>query len=245
MSLAPETLIDIDRLISRSDDDFFRRHREECGGKSLNDFFDEVTAASFSDCNRLHETLRRLNQAVSCIADSNPQEAPKFCVCMQVTLEYILQVEREYSLYRSWMQTDQTECLSRSAYNELLATGAEFEEASALALDMKKFGQVNKREGHPTGDKCIEEISSILNATLFGPKRTFRQLACYHYGGDEWVIFVFHSCDPSALNDLAQRISDALKEFNVEAKFGRGYCDSQRTLADAAEDAFKELRDGE
>ncbi|SHE13429.1 Diguanylate cyclase DosC [Chlamydia abortus] len=78
---------------------------------------------------------------------------------------------------------------------ELLASGRSFQ---LLFIDLNRFGEVNKRFGHPVGDDMIREFSNKLKS-LFGPGDYISR-----YAGDEFAIITQKS------DEEVQRIIDQL-----------------------------------
>ena len=74
-----------------------------------------------------------------------------------------------------------------------------------LSLDVDRFKHVNDEYGHPTGDKALQHVASLLKS------RTRPYNVCGRIGGDEFMI-VLPNCLPEQATRAAERVRAAVAE---------------------------------
>jgi diguanylate cyclase (GGDEF)-like protein len=78
--------------------------------------------------------------------------------------------------------------------------------AGALFIDVDGFKQVNDTFGHAAGDQLLKIVATRLRGAL-RPEDTIGRL-----GGDEFVVLVESTGDTAALEFLAERLNNVLRE---------------------------------
>lgn len=80
-----------------------------------------------------------------------------------------------------------------------------------LFIDVDQFKQYNDSMGHLKGDKCLVDISAILNNIL---KRESDQLA--RIGGDEFIA-ILPNTPAMAAKDLAEEMRQRVEQENIHS----------------------------
>ena len=90
-------------------------------------------------------------------------------------------------------------------------------------VDLDDFKQINDQQGHLQGDQVLQTAASLLVEQL----RSTDLLA--RVGGDEFALLIFN---PSAdgLQDLCERLHEALEEAGIRASIGSALSEPQTTL---------------
>lgn len=110
----------------------------------------------------------------------------------------------------------------RRLREELAAAARYGREVSLVILDVDHFKRINDTHGHPFGDTVLENVGSLLNASL---RET--DVPC-RYGGEEFVLILPDTPGANAA-DVAERLRARLAEmtlrpndpaFRVTASFG-------------------------
>lgn len=68
----------------------------------------------------------------------------------------------------------------------LLASKTEEMPVACLLIDVDDFKQINDTYGHPTGDKVLRAVASMIRVVVHGKGRAYR------YGGDEFIVLLFN-----------------------------------------------------
>ncbi len=76
-------------------------------------------------------------------------------------------------------------------------------------LDVDNFKKVNDTYGHPTGDRVLQELASLLTKELRQSDLTAR------YGGEEFVI-LFPGLEPSRANMVLDRLLDTFMKIPLQ-----------------------------
>ena len=84
---------------------------------------------------------------------------------------------------------------------------------SILMLDIDHFKRVNDRYGHPAGDAVLQSTAEMCQKILRTPDIIGR------YGGEEFVILLAET-DLEAAENVAHRLSDAIREMVIPTKKG-------------------------
>ena len=92
-----------------------------------------------------------------------------------------------------------------------------------IVVDLDDFKQINDQQGHLQGDQVLQTAASLL----VGQLRSTDVLA--RVGGDEFALLIFN---PSAdgLQDLCERLHEALEEAGIRASIGSALSEPQTTL---------------
>jgi diguanylate cyclase (GGDEF)-like protein len=72
---------------------------------------------------------------------------------------------------------------------------------SVAVLDIDQFKQVNDEHGHLQGDKCLQQLASVLKQSMRAGDR------CFRWGGDEFAVLL-----PDTSYEHAQRVLERLIE---------------------------------
>lgn len=78
--------------------------------------------------------------------------------------------------------------------------------AALLFIDVDRFKQINDSLGHRAGDTVLRRIAERLKATARSADTVAR------LGGDEFVIIIDDLDDPAAIEPVAQRLIDSMRE---------------------------------
>jgi diguanylate cyclase (GGDEF)-like protein len=78
------------------------------------------------------------------------------------------------------------------------------EQVALLYLDLDRFKQVNDSLGHPEGDELLREVARRLTAAIRETDTVAR------LGGDEFAIIQTHVSRPEDVQELANRIMEAI-----------------------------------
>jgi diguanylate cyclase (GGDEF)-like protein len=76
---------------------------------------------------------------------------------------------------------------------------------AVLFCDMLGFKEVNDCFGHDAGDRALAEVSKRLRATFRGEDLVAR------FAGDEFVVALASSAEPTHVVSAAERVLDALE----------------------------------
>jgi len=85
---------------------------------------------------------------------------------------------------------------------------------SGLLMDVDDFKSINDKFGHDAGDRALEDVGSLLMASVRIEDLVARM------GGDEFVV-LFDSADQGALEEMVKRIEAAFTKHNAPS--GRQY----------------------
>jgi len=112
---------------------------------------------------------------------------------------------------------------------------------AVLYLDLDNFKDVNDFNGHPAGDKLLQEAAERMNGTLRGGDVVAR------LGGDEFAIIHKHFDEPNSTGKLAERLLEELSrpfdihgsEIVIGVSIGIAVCDEpgERTAQDVLREA--------
>lgn len=78
---------------------------------------------------------------------------------------------------------------------------------AAMAIDIDRFKNINDSLGHSYGDYFLVEMANRILVSLSDCDATVARM-----GGDEFTILVHQFDDPSELNQIAERITDAVRQ---------------------------------
>ena len=81
-------------------------------------------------------------------------------------------------------------------------------------IDLDNFGEINKEDGHPAGDRYLREFSDLLSSSVRDSDLTARP------GGDEF-IFIARDAEFDAL-PVANRLLQAWRETGPDRSFSAG-----------------------
>ena len=92
-----------------------------------------------------------------------------------------------------------------------------------VVVDLDGFKLVNDQQGHQAGDQVLQTAAAQLAAQL----RSTDLLA--RVGGDEFALLIFNPTG-EGLNELRQRLSEALMRAGIQASIGAALSEPQTTL---------------
>ncbi|MCR5101491.1 MAG: GGDEF domain-containing protein [Butyrivibrio sp.] len=75
-------------------------------------------------------------------------------------------------------------------------------------LDIDKFKQINDRNGHRTGDLCLNAIGQVLQSLQDD------NIYCYRYGGDEFSILFYNYTDEQ-IREICNKLSERVKDVFI------------------------------
>ncbi|HHP3706382.1 TPA: diguanylate cyclase domain-containing protein, partial [Shigella sonnei] len=78
---------------------------------------------------------------------------------------------------------------------------------AAMAIDIDRFKNINDSLGHSYGDYFLVEMANRILVSLSDYDATVARM-----GGDEFTILVHQFDDPSELNQIAEKITDAVRQ---------------------------------
>jgi len=112
---------------------------------------------------------------------------------------------------------------------------------SLAIIDIDYFKDYNDTHGHPEGDKCLKQISQLIENTF---KRTGD--SCYRIGGEEFAVLMVNA-NSDIHKVKMQELQNALKETAIQHLKSKvselltisvGIYSAIPTIADAAEDFY-------
>ena len=77
-------------------------------------------------------------------------------------------------------------------------------EGAVMIMDLDRFKEINDTLGHPKGDIVLREVARRLNEALRETDTVAR------LGGDEFAVLVPHVPDPGSVDQVAEKIQEAL-----------------------------------
>jgi len=80
---------------------------------------------------------------------------------------------------------------------------------SVMIVDIDYFKKYNDHYGHPEGDKCLQQVSSILSATFSRSNEFVARV-----GGEEFIAVI--NDNKRACEEIGSQIHAALKAMNIE-----------------------------
>ena len=92
-----------------------------------------------------------------------------------------------------------------------------------MVVDLDGFKQINDEQGHQMGDQVLQIAASQLSDQM----RSTDLLA--RVGGDEFALMVFNP-SASGLDELIDRLRDALQACGVQASIGAAMSEPRITL---------------
>lgn len=99
--------------------------------------------------------------------------------------------------------------------HEMELAGRLRQHVGVLLLDLDDFKQLNDRHGHAFGDMVLQQVASVLTATVRASDTVCR------LGGDEFVVLA-STVTREDVDELAGKISEALREpFRVAGEMIR------------------------
>lgn len=81
---------------------------------------------------------------------------------------------------------------------------------SILILDADNFKKINDTYGHPAGDDCLRQLSTLLKEFVKAPSSCLAR-----YGGEEFIIFLNSEAQEAV--ELAERIRGGVEAMQVES----------------------------
>lgn len=79
---------------------------------------------------------------------------------------------------------------------------------SLIMIDIDYFKRYNDRYGHQLGDKCLQQVASVLKGTVRGSDIVAR------YGGEEFVV-ILPETDKNGVLEVAQKLLQNVYELQV------------------------------
>ncbi|WP_027364886.1 GGDEF domain-containing protein [Desulfotruncus alcoholivorax] len=109
--------------------------------------------------------------------------------------------------------------------SKLLSEGHEI---SVALFDVNNFGQLNKKNGHIYGDRCLKQIAKV-----FQDKTEVNCDFVCRYGGDEFVLVSLKkiSSAEKMVKDIIDLIAIETSKAGVPATVSAGICGGQRKYA--------------
>ncbi|HEX6781524.1 MAG TPA: diguanylate cyclase [Solirubrobacterales bacterium] len=126
--------------------------------------------------------------------------------------------ERMQELERQARQDSLTGLGNRRRFEEDLAAAMargrrDGSRGALLVLDLDHFKQVNDSQGHPAGDRLIEEIAGVLR------RRTRESDSLARLGGDEFAV-ILPRCSREEARLAAEAIADEVRNHSSETGAG-------------------------
>lgn len=110
-----------------------------------------------------------------------------------------------------------TNIYNRSALERDLEKRQEYGYTCYLIADLNNLKTVNDTIGHQAGDKLLQDFAALLNDTVGGDGRAYRQ------GGDEFAVL--YSGNPEGLvRSLEERCAELNQSCTVPVSYAIGYC---------------------
>lgn len=138
-------------------------------------------------------------------AERSPNQRRNIDDCLAVAGLAISRHDHRLNLRRA-AYSDHLTGLGNRALLELRSSDPATETSGVMYIDVDDFKDVNDRYGHPVGDAVLGHISNRLLSTVADDGEAFR------IGGDEFVVVCASSLPPTAIEDLARRLVDAIAE---------------------------------
>ncbi|MFP4152318.1 MAG: diguanylate cyclase [Alkalispirochaeta sp.] len=174
-------------------------------------------------------------------------------VIRRYTTDLEEQVEARTAELIQMSRTDPlTGLLNRRGMNETMREQRERsirtrEQYGIVSIDLDRFKEINDTFGHAAGDRTLEAVARIFNATV----RPYDHVA--RWGGDEFLILVAPATHES-VQTVTERILDAIRNWDdseatavgvsIGATIAAGEEDLDRVLQRADEVLYRVKRDG-
>lgn len=101
-----------------------------------------------------------------------------------------------------------TGLFNRNFFEEKLAIKKEYNNVTAILIDIDNFKTINDRFGHESGDKVLKSISDIIKINIRKEDYAIRM------GGDEFLIFTYS--DFHGAQKMAERILESARNIKVQ-----------------------------
>lgn len=85
----------------------------------------------------------------------------------------------------------------------------EHQPLSLLMLDIDNFKEYNDHYGHPEGDKCLQQVATVLDASI---QRASDMVA--RYGGEEFVV-ILPGVNSQSASEVAEKIRLAVENMKL------------------------------
>ncbi|MCY1702641.1 GGDEF domain-containing protein [Deinococcus sp. SL84] len=93
---------------------------------------------------------------------------------------------------------------NRRAFAQLFSYGlSDTEPYGIFSLDLDGFKEINDTHGHAVGDRMLQHVAGLLQASVAPPGQVFR------WGGDEFVVVVPGMREPAQAEALLQQLAAA------------------------------------
>ncbi len=161
--------------------------------------------------NHLVDRLRAMNRELR-------QDAHRSCEALDVSRQQIQEQSEELrriqeELHRLSRLDDLTNAFTRRYFNErlddaIVAANEQGEPVSLLLIDIDHFKIVNDVHGHHVGDRLLQQLAALLQATLREGDQLFR--IC----GGEFAVLAWHTGAETA-TWLGERLREAVENFEL------------------------------